>query len=193
MDMTGQDYSFQDVPAGSTDAVETIAGRMGMPDDSTLDDATRDFMAQGYILGSDCFGKSAKQYADQLMEFIHDEYSDFLYYLQLSKKSSTASSKRLFKEISGDELRHAKRYAAAYFLITGKRYFPTRTSIEPVVVPASYLQALRDRYLAESRDAVKYRMFAQQVSDRCLKKIALDTSDDEKRHAQAIMELIQGM
>ena len=99
----------------------------------------------------------------------------------------------MFREIAEDELRHSKRYAAAYFLITGKRYFPTRTSIEPVVLPASYLQALRDRYLAESRDAVKYRLFAQQSGDRCLKKIALDTSEDEKKHAQAIMELIQGM
>jgi Rubrerythrin. len=186
MNMTDQQLVFQDT-------AQTTADAMQMPDDSTLDEETKNFLAQGYIMGSDCFGKSAKQYADRLMEFIHDEYSDYLYYLQLSKKSVTASAKRLFRDISADELRHSKRCAAAYFLITGKRYFPTRTSIEPVTLPATYMQALRDRYLAESRDAVKYRMFAQQAGDRCLKKIALDTSEDEKRHAREIMELIQSM
>jgi rubrerythrin len=127
------------------------------------------------------------------MEFINDEFSDHLYYMILSRKSPTPNSKMLFKNIAADELRHAKRYAAAYFLITGKRYFPTSDSIEPVVVPPSYIQALRQRYLAESRDAVKYRMFAQQANDRCLKKIALATSEDEKQHARSIMELIQSM
>lgn len=173
--------------------MDGVADIRMMPDEKSMDEETRQFMADGYIMGSDCFGNGSKQYADRLMEFINDEFSDHLYYTILSGRSKTAYARRLFKEIAADELRHSKRYAAAYFLITGKRYFPNRNSIEPVVVPQSYIQALRERYLAESRDAVKYRMFAQQIRDRCLKKIALATSEDEKRHAQNIMELIQTM
>ena len=87
MDMTGNQLAFQNseiIPEnGDNDSVMASA----MPDDSMLDEETKNFLAQGYIMGSDCFGRGAKQYADQLMEFIHDEYSDFLYYLQLSKKA----------------------------------------------------------------------------------------------------------
>jgi rubrerythrin len=176
-----------------TNNMGNMANNMKMPEDNLLDEETRQFMSEGYIMGSDCFGNSSNQYADRLMEFINDEYSDHLYYLMLARRSPTAYARRLFNGIAADELRHSKRYAAAYFLITGKRYFPTRNSIEPVVVPPSYIQALRQRYLAESRDAVKYRMFAQQTRDRCLTRIALATSEDEKRHAQNIMELIQSM
>lgn len=149
--------------------------------------------ADSRIMGRDCFGSNSKQYADKLMEFINDEYRDSMYYNILSRRSQSASTRRLFREIANDELKHARRFAAAYFLITGKRYFPTRQTVEPVNVPQSFLQALRERYLAESRDVVKYRMFAQQTADRCLRRIALETADDERDHAEDIMELIQQM
>jgi rubrerythrin len=179
-----------------TSLTGTNSGSMGdpqLPDQSDLNQELRDFLSEGYIMSVDCFGSNSTQYADRLMEFINDEYSDHLYYQTLSRRSTTSGARKLFKSISADELSHSKRFAAAYFLITGKRYFPTRTSIEPVVVPPSYIQALRDRYLAESRDAVKYHVFAQQTSDRCLNRITEATSNDEKRHAQDILELIQRM
>lgn len=190
MDMGSDSTSLNDIAMmGRNDD----PAEMRMPDESQLDDEIRDFMAEGYIMGADCFGFRAKVYADRLMEFVKDEYRDYLYYTTLSRRAATASSKRLFRSLAADELRHSKRFAAAYFLITGKRYTPTPTSVEPVVVPAAFIQALRERYLAESRDAVKYRMFARQTNDRCLKRIALSTSDDERRHAQDILGLIQEM
>jgi rubrerythrin len=188
MDMGGD--SFRNM-----DAYQDMRGVADpdMPDDSSMDDDMRQFMAEGYIMGRSCFGSGSKQYADSLMEFINDEYSDHIYYQILSRRSPTANSRRIFKQMSDDELRHSKRFSAVYFLITGKRYFPTRSTLEPVIVPPVYIDALRQRYIAESRDAVKYRMFAQQVNDRCLQRIAMSTSDDEKRHAQEIMELIQSL
>lgn len=162
-----------------------------MPDDRMMDEEMRNFMAEGYIMGADCFGVNSRRYADRLMEFINDEYSDSIYYSILARRAPNNRARRLFRSFSDDELRHAKRFAAAYFLITGKRYFPTRSSIEPVKVPPVYEQALRQRYLSESRDAVKYQMFARQTNDRCLKRIAVSTSIDEKNHAQSILELIQ--
>ena len=164
-----------------------------MPDESLLDEETRNFLAEGNIMGKDCFGSNSKQYADRLMEFINDEFRDSMYYNILARRSQNSGTRRMFKRIAADELRHSRRFAAAYFLITGKQYYPTRNTVEPVNVPQSFIQALRERYLAESRDVVKYRMFAQQSVDRCLRQMALMTSDDERRHAESIMELIQDM
>lgn len=175
------------------DSINLISEIMRMPDEDAMDDDMRRFISDGYIMGKNCFGSDSTIYADRLMEFINDEFSDHLYYEQLSRRAATQSARRMFKRFSQDELRHSRRFAAAYFLITGKRYFPVRSTVEPVVVPPVFIQALRQRYLAESRDAVKYRTFAQQTSDLCLKRMAMETSEDERRHAQEIMELLQSM
>jgi rubrerythrin len=140
-----------------------------------------------------CYGKQTEKYAPQIKEFIVDEYRDSLYYNILSQKSPSQSTKRIFSNISKDELRHSKKWGAAYFLITGERYIPMRAHIQPIVVPSSYSQALRERYIAESSDVIKYRNFAASVNDLCLKKLATDISEDEQQHANLILDIIQGM
>jgi rubrerythrin len=163
------------------------------PASTAMSPEMQEFMEQGYLMGPDCFGSDAQQYANVLMEYINDEYRDYLYYNMLARRATTNNARRVFRSIAQDELKHAHRWAAAYFLITGKKYFPTRRTVELVTLPSNYSLALRDRYLAESRDAVKYRQFAASTTDRCLKRMATDTSDDERQHAQDLLGLIQGM
>lgn len=153
----------------------------------------RRFMDEGYLMGPGCFDKDSQTYAKQLMEYINDEFHDHIYYVTLARRAPTQTARRIFHEMAEDELRHARQWAAAYFLITGKRYFPTRNTIGPVNVPSNYSDALRERYMEEGRSALEYRRFASSVSDRCLRRMALETSDDERRHAQEIMRLIQHM
>lgn len=174
--MQNQDYSAPVMPAGGTTSPEM-----------------QQFLEQGYLMGPNCFGRDSQAYGNQLLEYINDEYHDYLYYTALTRRAPTAGGRRLFRNIANDEMKHARRWAAAYFLITGKRYFPTRADVPPVTVPANFNTALRDRYMAESRDAIKYRQFASQTSDLCLKRMAIDTSDDERQHAQDILRLIQNM
>lgn len=140
-----------------------------------------------------CYGKSSEKYLQQLLEFINDEYRDYLYYNVLARKAPSGNARRVFRNIARDELAHARKFAAAYFLISGKRYMPTQATVEPVNVPSTYNQALRDRYLAEISDARKYRDFANAVDDSCLKALALRISEDEQQHAQLILEIIQTM
>jgi rubrerythrin len=163
------------------------------PAASPMSPEMQEFMAQGYLMGPNCFGKDAQNYTNQIMAYINDEYRDSLYYSTLTRRSTAGNARRIFRNIASDEMKHAHRWAAAYFLVTGKRYFPTRGTVEPVIVPPNYNTALRDRYIAESRDAVKYRQFADATSDRCLKRMAIDTSDDERQHAQEILSIIQNM
>jgi len=140
-----------------------------------------------------CYGKQSERYAPQIKEFIIHEYRDSLYYNILSRKSPTQNAKRIFSNNSRDELRHSKKWGTAYFLITGERYIPMRANIKPIVVPPSYSQALREAYIAESSDVIKYRNFAASVNDPCLKKLAIDSSDDEQQHANLILKIMHGM
>lgn len=150
----------------------------------------QDFMEQGYLMGPNCFGRDARMYAERMMEYINDEYKDHLTYLALARRAPSAQARTILRNIAADEMRHARRWAAAYFLITGKRYFPERGSMEAAPI-ASYSQALRERYLAESQGAVQYRRFARETNDRCLRRLATEASNDERQHAQHILELIQ--
>ncbi len=132
------------------------------------------------------------QYADTLKEFIMAELLDSRYYTILSQKAPNKETTRIFKNMANDEYKHAKRFAAAYFLITGKTYFPSYNELPPVIVP-SYKEALRDRYMAQSKDAIKYPLFAAQTTDPCLKHMAIKTGNDEEKHAEIIYELIENL
>jgi rubrerythrin len=141
-----------------------------------------------------CYGRESEKYAPQIKQFINGEYRDSLYYNILSRKSPTAKAKRIFSNISRDELHHSKKWRTAYFLITGERYIPSRANIEPIVVPSLYSKALRERYIDESADIIKYRNFAASVdNDICLKKLATDISDDEFQHANLILDIMHNM
>lgn len=195
---------FQQVPQQSAQANNMQAQGMQQPiiqmpraqygpAGSDTDAELKRFMDEGYLMGPGCFDKDSQTYAKQLLEYINDEFHDHIYYMILSKRAPTQTARRMFRDMAEDELRHARQWAAAYFLITGKRYFPTRNSIGPVNVPSNYLAALRERYIEEGKSALEYRRFASAVSDKCLRRMALETSDDERRHAQEIMRLIQHM
>jgi rubrerythrin len=151
------------------------------------------FMEQNYLMGPNCFGSDSQKYSTQIMQYINDEYHDYLYYTILSRRAPTANGRRIFRNIAAAEMKHARLWASAYFLIIGKRYFPTRSMVGPVKVPTNYSQALRERYMSESADALKYRQFAAGTTDHCLKRMATDISDDERQHAQDILGLIQNL
>ena len=176
------------VPANAAPITPMRAGS-DAPSDRT-DDDMQHFMEQGYLIGPNCFSRESQSYAGRLMEYINDEYKDHLTYTALVRRAPTAAARTIFRNLAADELRHARQFASAYFLITGKRYFPDRRTVATPSMPP-YSQALRDRYIAESRDAVKYRQFAREATDRCLRRMAIETSNDERNHAQQILTLIQ--
>ena len=176
------------IPASAMPVAPMRTGSDAPPD--RTDDEMQRFMEQGYLMGPNCFSRESQSYAGRLMEYINDEYRDYLTYTTLARRAPAAAARTVFRNLAADELRHARQFASAYFLITGKRYFPDRRTVTTPSMPP-YSQALRDRYIAESRDAVKYRQFARETTDRCLRRMAIDTSNDERNHAQQILTLIQ--
>lgn len=183
--------------AGGGYLPETMAGMAmqgGMQDPPAgVSPEMQEFLAEGYLMGPNCFGSESVKYADQLVTYINSEYHDYLYYTALARRAPNARGRALFKSIAADEMKHARKWASAYFLITGKRYFPTRRTMGSISVNPDFNTALRERYMEESKDALKYRMFAQTSTDRCLTRMALEASDDERQHAQDILALIQSM
>lgn len=142
-------------------------------------------------INPECYGSKSMQYADCLLEFIYDEFTDCQSYSALACRAPNSCARRIFRCLAESEMRHSNRFVTAYFLITGRRYCPARNDFDLSVSTQSYCQTLRQLYFEESCDAAKYQTFASKVTDPCLKELALELADDEKHHAEQIMMLIQ--
>ncbi|MPM15076.1 hypothetical protein SDC9_61442 [bioreactor metagenome] len=143
--------------------------------------------AQYTVAEPSCLGEESEVYAEQLQGFICDELRDYRCYQALARRSD-AFSARVLSGLAADEHRHAKRLAAAYFLITGIRYWPEHLPIPPV---RNYYTALRQRFAGEQQGAAEYSAAAEQVNDTCLRDLYLELAEDEARHAQMIRSTLE--
>lgn len=147
------------------------------------------------VLGSDfpdlhdvpCLGSQALGSVPLLQAMIAQELRDARFYQALSRRAG-GNAARLFAAMASDEWRHAKRLSAAYFLISGVRYWP-----EPheKVNLGSYLNALRQRFIAEQNGAAAYRAAAEECRDACLRELFLEHALDEGNHANQIRLVVE--
>lgn len=122
---------------------------------------------------------------EQIMEQICGELSDAATYRALSNRMKGYAQKTL-EELSRDERCHAKKLAAMYFLLTGKKACPKRP--EPSCITCN-AETLRRQYQKELAARDQYEMLAPLAGARActMRQIALD----ECRHAKKIYELLQ--
>ena len=138
-----------------------------------------------------CMGTAALESLEVLQGFIREELADRRTYLFLARRAPTAEARQMFRAIASDEGRHARRLLAAVYLITGERYCPT--ICYPPLRCDGYCAALRERYHAEVCGGFNYRRASQETLDPCLQQLLLAFSQDEYRHANAMLCLLSGV
>ena len=135
-----------------------------------------------------CMGTAALESLEVLQGFIREELADRRTYLFLARRAPTAEARQMFRAIASDEGRHARRLLAAVYLITGERYCPT--ICYPPLRCDGYCAALRERYHEEVCGGFNYRRASQETLDPCLQQLLLAFSQDEYRHANAMLCLL---
>ena len=138
-----------------------------------------------------CMGTAALESLEVLQGFIREELADRRTYLFLARRAPTAEARQVFRAIASDEGRHARRLLAAVYLITGERYCPA--ICYPPLRCDSYCAALRERYHEEVCGGFNYRRASQETLDPCLQQLLLAFSQDEYRHANAMLCLLSGV
>lgn len=138
-----------------------------------------------------CMGTAALESLEVLQGFIREELADRRTYLFLARRAPTAEARQVFRAIASDEGRHAQRLLAAVYLITGERYCPT--ICYPPLRCDGYCAALRERYHEEVCGGFNYRRASQETLDPCLQQLLLAFSQDEYRHANAMLCLLSGV
>ena len=138
-----------------------------------------------------CMGTAALESLEVLQGFIREELADRRTYLFLARRAPTAEARQMYRAIASDEGRHARRLLAAVYLITGERYCPA--ICYPPLRCDGYCAALRERYHEEVCGGFNYRRASQETLDPCLQQLLLAFSQDEYRHANAMLCLLSGV
>ena len=138
-----------------------------------------------------CMGTASLESLEVLQGFIREELADRRTYLFLARRAPTAEARQVFRAIASDEGRHARRLLAAVYLITGERYCPA--ICYPPLRCDGYCAALRERYHEEVCGGFNYRRASQETLDPCLQQLLLAFSQDEYRHANAMLCLLSGV
>ena len=138
-----------------------------------------------------CMGTAALESLEVLQGFIREELADRRTYLFLARRAPTAEARQMFRAIASDEGQHARRLLAAVYLITGERYCPA--ICYPPLRCDGYCAALRERYHEEVCGGFNYRRASQETLDPCLQQLLLAFSQDEYRHANAMLCLLSGV
>ena len=135
------------------------------------------------------FGTETARYENKLKDYIANELQDSEYYRILAKRASDEKKKQIIMNISSDEMNHARRMAAAYFLATGNNYSPNVGFIKSRIPP--FKLALRERFKEEYAAAAKYQKMAEETSDISLQELLNSIITDEKRHAIELQHMIE--
>lgn len=135
-----------------------------------------------------CMGTDAVQSVEVLQGFVREELSDRRSYLFLARRAPAASARRLFQSLAAEEEQHTRRLLAALYLITGERFTPALCY--PPLTCGDYRQLLRRRYHDEACVGFNYRRAAQEALDPCLQQLLMEFSEDEYRHARALLDLL---
>lgn len=124
-----------------------------------------------------------------LQAFIADELSDWRTYQTLARRIPGGNGRALMG-VAADERRHAGRLSAAYFLLSGVKFWPPA---ELELTKEGWMALLRRRYWAERKGAEAYRTAAGYTGDSALRELYLELAGDEEAHAGVIRGILERM
>ena len=122
-----------------------------------------------------------------LQAFIADELSDWRTYQTLARRIPGGNGRALMG-VAADERRHAGRLSAAYFLLSGVKFWPPA---ELELTKEGWVALLRRRYWAERKGAEAYRTAAGRTGDSALRELYLELAGDEEAHAGVIRGILE--
>ena len=135
-----------------------------------------------------CLGSGSASHAGQLQEDILTALEGWQLYRHLARKV-TGTSSRALSALASEKHRQARKLAAAYFLISGVRYWPT----DRLEVPRtnSWLGTLRRRFAAEQQMDSRWRAASLDTQDACLADLYGELAEGCAAHAGVLRALLE--
>lgn len=131
--------------------------------------------------------EAGRESARQLQELVRTMLADASVYRDLARR--TRRSVAAINGLAGQKAAQARRLGAAYFLLTGVRYWPI--AVTPVNPPEGFFPALRERFLAEGRLAGELNALAAQAADPDLRALYQALAQETGELQRAIRMIVE--
>ena len=110
------------------------------------------------------------------------------FYRHLARRAR-GSEARVLNSLAGELHRQARKLSAAYFLLTGLRYWPSGTLATPAI--QSYWGALRQRHQAEQRQENAFRIAADDWDDPDMQELYAELIENCQRRCRQLRTLLE--
>ena len=124
----------------------------------------------------------------RLRRHVMDALEGWQFYRHLARRTRGTDARTL-NNLAGELHHDARKLSAAYFLLTGLRYWPTETLGTPVI--PSYWGALRTRHQAEQRQENAYRLASDDWDDPDLLALYTELIEGCQRRCQQLRNLLE--
>lgn len=133
-------------------------------------------------------GPSSGAYGPLLQQQVTDALQAWQLYRCLARRSNGRSG-RMLSAAASEKHHAARRLAAAYFLISGVRFWPVGRLSTPQI--PSYLGTIRRGYQAEQQREQAYLMSAAETSDEALQELYQDLAAQSAAHGELMRTLLE--
>ena len=110
------------------------------------------------------------------------------FYRHLARRTRNGAARTL-TTLASDAHRQARRLSAAYFLMTGLRYWPTEQLAAPAI--PSLWGAVRSRYQAEQQGELTCRMAVDETADPALRELYGELADACRERCRQLRALLE--
>ncbi len=110
------------------------------------------------------------------------------FYRHLARRTRSGAA-RVLTALAADAHKQARQLAAAYFLLTGVRYWPTGQLPAPAI--PSLWGAVRSRYQAEQQGELACRMAAEETADPALAELYGQLADACRERCRQLRALLE--
>lgn len=135
-----------------------------------------------------CLGSGSAGHGEQLREDILSALEGWQLYRHLARKV-TGGAARALSALASEKHKQARRLAAAYFLISGVRYWPTDRLETPRI--SSWLGTLRRRFAEEQQMDSRWRAASLDTEDACLANLYGELAEGCAAHAGVLRTLLE--
>lgn len=123
----------------------------------------------------------------QLQALILECLNEAAVYQGLTRRSRRSRQELL--DLAGRKTRQARRLSAAYFLLSGVRYWPqSATAPEP---PESFFPVLRQQFLAERDRANAWKALGEAAGDADLQELYLTLAQEAQELAYTLRLIVE--
>lgn len=124
----------------------------------------------------------------RLRQHVMESLEGWQFYRHLARRAR-GSEARVLNSLAGELHRQARKLSAAYFLLTGLRYWPSGTLAVPAI--QSYWGALRQRHQAEQRQETAFRIAADDWDDPDMQELYAELIENCQKRCRQLRGLLE--